>query len=683
MLVGIGCSGAPVGTPSETGTADTATDTATDTDTDTAIDTATDTGTDTDTDTDTGTGADPTSWADIATDCTPDLRTEDIPDCTSTGWSRLYPAWEASWPVSSLFNPEKNRFQRIDDAIWLLSRDNSSNADLSVLGASGLSKVWTGTSFDVMAFDGGTGGVRGISTHGDQVVEWDSTSLGWIVTLAYPAKSAAFWRWNLDTFSVDAVDGTMLAGLENLAEVSLSADGTTETAVAVGNELLGESVRIAGAHDGALFLYDQSGAAVLNRAGELVRIPTRVDPTSVEAPSGDVAWIAKYPLILRWDAFAAEWTEVGYDLPGFGTLRASPDGEACIAATKTGVSVSCWDGTSFKKIPQPTGRDPVLIHVGSKDDVWVRTRMYSDLSVNLLEHWNGSSWTTLFDGFKVTRVGMIAEDDFWFSVSDESRRIYHYNGTWVNGRVIPSGDFVAAFSVDDAGGVWVANGSTDLYMAELSGVSAVDMGAPDTIEWLDVEAVSASEVYVTGYDTDSADAVLARWDGSSWEFETLDGSLEPIVATDIHGGNMGAMTGSKKSSGEVWLWSSSDGVCWSGQYAGEESGLVNAFDMAATESSLWAYFGEAAYQHDGTGWCAHRGLQIDDDHAESIQGFVDAIDDRAIVSDGMRQNYWDGTQWWWWNEHSFNVFLDSSYGVTQTDFIEREIRYISLEGLLP
>jgi hypothetical protein len=189
---------------------------------------------------------------------------------------------------------------------------------------------------------------------------------------------------------------------------------------------------------GASTLYAASASAAndawavgwLNEAGRLVpltlhwngsawkRIPAAV-PTgtmaslqAVAAAGPDDVWAGGYTYIEgRHRAFVEHWNGRGWSVVAFPrvatgisyvwTLSALSSGEAWAAGEENGVPlVARWDGLRWNRVSRPsvgTGRNAVSTIVArGADDVWV-AGYANDTSLGtrtLVQHWNGSGWTT-------------------------------------------------------------------------------------------------------------------------------------------------------------------------------------------------------------------------------------------------------------------------------------------------
>jgi len=192
--------------------------------------------------------------------------------------------------------------------------------------------------------------------------------------------------------------------------------------------------------------------------------------------------------------------------------------------------VEHWDGTSWStvKVPRVSPVENVFYAVSgtSSSDVWAAGIEY-DTTVGtwkpLVEHWDGTSWsisTTPDLGLQtyIRGVAAISPTDAWlvgFSGSFPTLT-EHWDGTsWT---VVPASggalNAVTALSSDD---VWAVGQSSGSFAVHWDGVSWTSFPAPGTGPLFGAAGLSSADVWAVGYTGElSAQAIADHWDGSQW-----------------------------------------------------------------------------------------------------------------------------------------------------------------------
>lgn len=293
---------------------------------------------------------------------------------------------------------------------------------------------------------------------------------------------------------------------------------------------------------------------------------TDLDEVAVSGP--DDAWaVGSYrldkqadtaPLILHWDG--STWSIV--DSPSLsGGLQAltvvSPNdvwaaGEQT-QGTKWLTLTEHWDGTSWAQVPcpsPPTHRygESAILSLAAVDasDVWgVGTSGDAAHGSDLVEHWDGTSWTVVpspdpgpgTSGFGLIGVSALGSDDVYAAGSwstgegsDGKGYVLHWNGsTWrtvfrsgLPKSAISSLDGIAAISDQD---VW-AVGFDDVrpgrsYIVHWDGSTWKRFASPhpgDSASLTSISAIDASDIWAVGQTFPQAGqrALRAHWDGTRW-----------------------------------------------------------------------------------------------------------------------------------------------------------------------
>jgi hypothetical protein len=219
------------------------------------------------------------------------------------------------------------------------------------------------------------------------------------------------------------------------------------------------------------------------------------------------------------------------------------------ASTRPGPGPDCQAGWSVVSSPNGSGEHNRLsdVAVVSGNDIWAVGNTGAGLGPlsTLIEHWNGTTWSTVpspngvFEVNYLNAVSAVSSNDVWAvgyshngSVSDSQSRtlILHWNGTtW---STVPSPNTskpdnhlygVVAVSAND---VWAVGTAIDpsVYQTLImhwngsnwSTVSSPNPGSSFNILY-GVDAVSATNVWAVGTQQDSLEQTLVlRWNGTTW-----------------------------------------------------------------------------------------------------------------------------------------------------------------------
>ncbi len=251
------------------------------------------------------------------------------------------------------------------------------------------------------------------------------------------------------------------------------------------------------------------------------------------------------PLLEHWDGL--QWSAVvtpsigQFSLGGISALGA--DDIWAVGADMTGTLTLHWDGTQWRYVPSPNGpnrqNDLAAVSARAADDVWAVGRSSGDLSDRtLIQHWNGSIWTVVpspspgASSNELEAVVAVTADDVWAAgfTSNNSNvfrtLIEHWDGSsW---STIPSpspGSLsqIAGLAASSAGDVW-AVGTDGYHMLILHWDGSVwtqaDSPSPYTSYNLlrAIAIAGPNDIWAAGYGNDgSGDVALTEhWDGTQW-----------------------------------------------------------------------------------------------------------------------------------------------------------------------
>jgi hypothetical protein len=210
-----------------------------------------------------------------------------------------------------------------------------------------------------------------------------------------------------------------------------------------------------------------------------------------------------------------------------------------------------WNGTCWKRFPSPNPGGPsnnnglAAVAADSPSDAWA-VGSYSDGTHNrtLIEHWNGSKWMRvpsptpggLAGG--LSAVAVISSSDVWAvgsyfdtSVDDDEELIEHWDGTSWTTMPSPRGtagvgelDGLAATSSSD---VWAVGsyqvGARETLIEHWDGTSWTVVPSPSPGpdgfggELRAVTAVSSTSAWAVG---DDGATLIEHWNGSAWKVAT-------------------------------------------------------------------------------------------------------------------------------------------------------------------
>jgi hypothetical protein len=227
-----------------------------------------------------------------------------------------------------------------------------------------------------------------------------------------------------------------------------------------------------------------------------------------------------------------------------------------------------WNGSSWTTVPSPnpgTSDNYLLdIEAVAVDDIWA-VGYYRSFSAGgaLIEHYDGVSWSVLPAPASLdigSAIAAVSANDIWLagslSSSDIDSGIEHWNGSSWTSVPIPPGprpyrelhalSAVSAndvWAVGDAGSVGsgLAFSAADPYLLHWNGSSwtSIATSGLDTFNIIQgVSAISADSAWVVGYSTHSnsfssiATSLVGYWDGSSWSLEY--GSASAFPARDLN-----------------------------------------------------------------------------------------------------------------------------------------------------
>ena len=214
--------------------------------------------------------------------------------------------------------------------------------------------------------------------------------------------------------------------------------------------------------------------------------------------------------------------------------------EASVAYERTGAS---WKAVAFP------GTDGAVKVAGasSSSDVWAALQSSSGNS-ELLDHWNGRTWTTATtfpSGGVVTAISALSPSDVWvFGGSSGGDGVFHFNGrTWtevsatLQGGSALSDNNVWAFNGTDMehynGRTWTATNVASLLPAQLPAHAASSL--------TNVLALAPNNVYATGEGDQTprgGPGVVLHYNGHTWTRVAESGAFvgAEALASDGEGG---------------------------------------------------------------------------------------------------------------------------------------------------
>ncbi|WP_030170235.1 WD40/YVTN/BNR-like repeat-containing protein [Spirillospora albida] len=282
-----------------------------------------------------------------------------------------------------------------------------------------------------------------------------------------------------------------------------------------------------------------AAAAGLLTAPALTAVPAAADEPKAFAPSpapllwprsGIEAVSATGPNDV-WAAAYQGYQGIDWSIPmfGAGTIRVLPPKPAVVR----------WNGSSWRTYDLPgAGGDGVIdeISAGSPANVWVIGRIRPQSSggdrAPYLARWDGTRWQEVQRPPGGCHLSDPAADatGAWFSCGGDVWR--WQNGTWTEPETGGLGRFVQEISLSPDGTVWAATAS-GLIRGD-GGTWTRVPGFAD-VDWYRVLAVSATEVYATGWnrppDSTVSTPVAVRWDGRAWHDLPVPPSGERLIKT--------------------------------------------------------------------------------------------------------------------------------------------------------
>ena len=216
--------------------------------------------------------------------------------------------------------------------------------------------------------------------------------------------------------------------------------------------------------------------------------------------------------------------------------------------------VSHWDGQSWQSGPiADTGGFTAVRGISeiSSADVWVVGSREDSQTV--AEHWNGTGWSRFATPSPGTlntldAIDAVSATDIWSVGSDYDNTagvttalIEHWNGTsWSTSATPDTGtSALNAVSALSASNVWAVGGSDGAPLIERwNGASWSVVAQPATAGQLfAVHATGSGNVWAVGWDSDSGQALVEHWNGSSWSISATpdlgatDSRLFDVTAT--------------------------------------------------------------------------------------------------------------------------------------------------------
>ncbi len=290
-----------------------------------------------------------------------------------------------------------------------------------------------------------------------------------------------------------------------------------------------------------------------------------------------------------------------------------------------------WNGTSWNVVTSPNLKVDVNRLTGvvaiSANNVWAvgySLNNRSQYSQNLIEHWNGTSWSIMpspnvpSSVNQLNAVSAVSASDIWAVGYSNNRGAgtgyqtltEHWNGTsWsiVSSPNVGSfSNFLSGVAVVSTGDAWAVGtysnsyGGPTLSLTEhWNGTSWSAVTSPNVGLLLGVTAISTSDVWAVG--NDSNGTLIEQWNGTSWSVvtsPTVSGVLVGVTA--ISTSDIWAVGYSYSSSGvyqtliEQW-----NGTSWSVVSSPNGgSNYILLFGVAALSTGdVWAvgyYYGSGS-----------------------------------------------------------------------------------------
>jgi hypothetical protein len=206
-----------------------------------------------------------------------------------------------------------------------------------------------------------------------------------------------------------------------------------------------------------------------------------------------------------------------------------------------------WDGKSWKRVPSPnaTGsRNNYLLAVSAvaSDDAWAvgRWEKRSGVERTLIEHWDGSTWTVVpspspgspkgytflagvaaISSTSAFAVGRYFDDD-----TGGHTLIEHWDGTsWTTMEdPVPGNNELVALSATSPSDVWAVGESQNRGLIEhFDGTAWTRVPSPTSAQNFDtltgVSAISPTNAWAVGFamsDFEIEHTIVLHWDGTSW-----------------------------------------------------------------------------------------------------------------------------------------------------------------------
>lgn len=280
-----------------------------------------------------------------------------------------------------------------------------------------------------------------------------------------------------------------------------------------------------------------------------------------------------------------------------------------------------WDGSSWSIVstpnPETSTGDYDSLRGGvalSTSNVWAvgyAGNVSSVADQALIEHWNGTAWSTVsganpYTSQELYDVASVSSSDIWavglgFSASPSGYHslIEHWNGTsW---SAVTNSGTTALYGVTAvaSGNVWAVGGSQISHWngTNWSVVTSPQPPNGDFYQLSSIAAVSSSNIWAVGTEDVASgdgyvyDPLIEHWDGSSWQ---LVSGANPNVGTTLLSGVTALSTSNVWAVGgtgglsfiEHW-----DGTLWTRMSSPNVGTSNNTFQATASLSSsgdVWA-----------------------------------------------------------------------------------------------
>jgi alpha-tubulin suppressor-like RCC1 family protein len=470
-------------------------------------------------------------------------------------------------------------------------QDSGSAVPVAVTGLTGVTHISDGDTHTLALLSGGT------------VMAWGSDGFG---QLGNPQANPAGGNSSDVPVPVQGLSGTATAvsagGQSSLALLSggtvaawgdnalgqLGNGSTTDSTTPVTVTGLTGATAITGGSDYGAALVPTPGPAVTATPESIFRIVPTPSPGVTPLQNG----VVDDSLVSVSAPAATNALAVGNEMRGI---------------TKT-LFGEHWNGTKWATatIPSPAGRNPTIRSVVdlSPTDGWAvgfTTTSLNSTDRTLIEHWNGSTWSTVpspnpiggtagndqleaVDGVSPTDVWAVGQD---FSSNGGGIHLLfeHFNGTtWTVFSIPVSGgaQFAQAITTISANDAWVVgnNALATTLAAHWNGTtwtivptpSAQDGPSPIN-DLTGVSAVSSTDVYASGFEgnvnnQNFAKPYVLHWNGTAWSLVTLPNSggegsqLQSVAA--LSAGDVWAVGHTQESDGAILtLGEHFNGTAWS------------------------------------------------------------------------------------------------------------------------